>query len=171
MRGFAFSIKGVILIGGVWAARCIVEAQISGASFRLSFSASSWPRLVDFTWLSGLLRPPRSLLVLLLQKPGILRSGAGCKVTCMGEREIFDLSLRLGNLSLRVRSSPSGSLISAPDPLPTSPSSRGSFEVVVPESEAPLDCPPLVRRARRSSSALSSGSRPLVSSLRFPQRL
>ena len=73
----------------------------------------------------------------------------------MSEREVVDLTVRLGSLSLRVTAPVSGPTASEPEP--SSPaSSRGSFVLVnseVPATET-VDCPPLLRRsAPRSSPA------------------
>ena len=66
----------------------------------------------------------------------------------MSEREVVDLTVRLGSLSLRVTAPVPGP--AAPEPESSSPaSSRGSFVLV--NSEAPatttVDCPPLLRRS------------------------
>ena len=71
----------------------------------------------------------------------------------MSEREVVDLTVRLGSLSLRVTAPVPGP--AAPEPEPSSPaSSRGSFVLV--NSEAPatatVDCPPLLRRSAPRSS-------------------
>ena len=66
----------------------------------------------------------------------------------MSDREVVDLTVRLGSLSLRVTAPVSGP--TAPEPEPSSPaSSQGSFVLVNSEvpATATVDCPPLLRRS------------------------
>ena len=91
----------------------------------------------------------------------------------MVDREVLDLSVRFGGLSLRVRSSPQGPSASRVAEEPSSPAtSQGSFELVVhgPAGE-PVDCPPLVRRSRRGDVPATSSALAYDPNPRTPARV